>query len=743
MKILIATPYYSPKVGGLENYAEHIAQGLAKLGWDVHVLTSGDSTNSKISNGITIHTLKTWAIVANTPLSPLWTLQARRLIKQIQPDIINVHAPVPSMALAVKFAAGKTPLIVTYHAGSMRKGRIVPDTLIWIYEHLFLPGLLKRSDAIICASDFVRDEFLATWKSKSTTITPGVDSKMFVPSPQKRVPGRVVFIGDYRDPRKGLDYLETAVALVPGASLRVVGPGDGTNTPFITYAGIVRGAALVGELQSAQMLVLPSTTDAESFGMVLIEAMAAGIPVIGTDIGGIPYVISNGVDGLLVPPANEMQLAEAIRQLMDHPEAADKLAARGRSKAVRDFSWSDRITATRKTFESVAQRAPGVKGKRVFFLHNVISPYRLPVFEEINKVVDLEVNFCITKTSDRKWGTSLGGYSFKHRVLKSLRFGPFILNPTLLSVLLTHSYDIYLVGDFPETALSTFLTIMIAKLRRKPVVLWSETTDNNVIYFQGMVMSPKLRHRFAIATLNTIIAGYRNLLLGRANSYAALSNNARQFLLSQNIKADKIYSGIQVFPSELLPAPNAAKTSSPYAGKKLLLYLGYFNMLKGIDDLIAAVGLVKDNDILLLIAGAGPEEARLKELAAGDPRIQFLGYTEGVQKANLMHWADLFILPTLADCWGLVVNESLHYGTPVITTTAAGSSELIADGVNGIRVAPNDPQALASILSLLITDSLQLTKLNQGAKSTSRDITDSSVGAKPLIDAIMAAGAAQ
>ena len=353
MKVVIATPYFNPKIGGLELYAEHIAHGLATAGWEVHVITSGATVSHTKQGNITVHTLKTWLQIANTPVNPQWVLQARKLIKALKPDIINVHAPVPSMALAVAAAAGDTPVVVTYHAGSMHKGSLFADMIIGVYERLFMPALLARSSAVICASDFVRLEFLTQWSNKTITITPGVDTDVFVPAPSKRVPGRVVFIGDFRDPRKGLPYLLTAISNVPGASLRVIGPGSGTATGKVSYAGVLRGDDLVEELQTAQMLVLPSTTDAESFGMVLIEAMATAIPVIGTRVGGVPYVITENRDGLLVMPFRADQLATAIHALFKDTKLCATLGANGRAKAAQSYQWDERIQRTENLFKKV------------------------------------------------------------------------------------------------------------------------------------------------------------------------------------------------------------------------------------------------------------------------------------------------------------------------------------------------------------------------------------------------------
>ena len=377
----------------------------------------------------------------------------------------------------------------------------------------------------------------------------------------------------------------------------------------------------------------------------------------------------------------------------------------------------------------------------VFFLHNVVSPYRLPIFEELNQSVELDVNFCIARTSDRKWNTSLNGYSFKHTILKSIRLGPFIINPNLLNILFRNSYDVYLVGDFPETVWSTFMTILVAKLRHKPVVLWSETTDNNVIYFQNLALSHNTIHRMILAVLSTGIGMYRKILHTTPDTIAALSHRAHAFLIAQNVPANKIFEGIQVYPCELLDQPDSSKLAKLYNKKTVLLYLGYLNALKGIDHLVLAMKYIPDPNIQLLIVGDGPQKECLKELAKNDDRIEFTGYTEGIAKANLMRRADLLILPTLADCWGMVINESLYYGTPVVASAAAGATEIIQNNVNGKIIPPGNPQALAAMINELTQNKQRLQALKRGAANTSTDITNRRVGAKPLIDAITQAGA--
>jgi glycosyltransferase involved in cell wall biosynthesis len=354
MKLVIATPYFWPALGGLEQYAEQIARGLSAAGHDVHIITSGDTTETVTHDGLTIHRLATRFTISNTPLSFAWTRHIRALLREIQPDVINVHAPVPSIALATWLAAGRTPLVVTYHTGSMKKGSLPADLAIGLYETLVLPRLLKRADHIIAASEFVKNRFLARWIAKTTVITPGVDITRFVPATNPPVDGPILFVGDSRDPRKGLHILREAMRRLPQLKLRVVGPSHPVTQANVTFTGPKTGTDLVHELQTAGLLVLPSTTENESFGMVLVEAMACGRPVIGSRIGGIPAVITDGHNGLLVPAGDPQALAAAIKRLAMDSAFSKRLGEAGRTTAESTYQWNQRVTATQTVFEEVS-----------------------------------------------------------------------------------------------------------------------------------------------------------------------------------------------------------------------------------------------------------------------------------------------------------------------------------------------------------------------------------------------------
>ncbi len=363
-RLLLAAPYFPPHLGGQENYAFHIAQGLQRDdGWEVRVATSGErgwklaQTSYK---GLVVYRLPYLLKLSNTPLHPLTGWWLRRIIKREDIYTVNAHAPVPLFADIAAWVAGRLPVVVTYHMLSMKKGQVPADWLIRPYERYVLPRTLEKAESIICASDSVRDDFLKSYLGKSRTITPGVDSDFFKPA-ARRTPQSILFVGSLNksDTHKGLRYLLEAFRHVsqghPDARLTIVGSGSGRPGfetlvqqlglgKQITFRGGQTGARLQHSFQEAAIFVLPSLND--SFSMVTLEAMAAGLPVIATTVGSLPQLVDEGSTGYLVPPADSRALADKLSYLLAHPAIAERLGAQGRHKATQAFSWHSQAQKT-------------------------------------------------------------------------------------------------------------------------------------------------------------------------------------------------------------------------------------------------------------------------------------------------------------------------------------------------------------------------------------------------------------
>jgi glycosyltransferase involved in cell wall biosynthesis len=357
-KILFVTPYFYPHPGGLENYVYNIARKLSeKYNWNVVVVTSGSTNEKQIEtvNNIKIYRLPVLFKISNTPINPLWYFQIKKIIEREDPDIVDAHSPVPFISDITALAVGDIPFILTYHSGTMKKNIFLSDILIWIYEKLIFKYILNKSMRLIVPSDFVKRTILRGHANKSVIISPGVNINVFKPITKKEnSENTVLFICRFKNMHrmKGFGYLLKAMEQLPFAKLKIIGEKGETSGKNVEYLGPKTGKDLVREIQNSSLLVLPSLAHMESFGMVLIEAMACRVPVIGTNIGGIPEVINNGIDGLIISPKNSTELEKAIRKILTNKQLATSMGEAGYRKVNSKYTWDLRSKLTNDLFVS-------------------------------------------------------------------------------------------------------------------------------------------------------------------------------------------------------------------------------------------------------------------------------------------------------------------------------------------------------------------------------------------------------
>lgn len=384
---MFLTPYFYPKIGGLENYALNIAKGLRDQGkHEVFIVTSNHISKKYVEEkveGLRVIRLPRLFKLSNTPINPFWYSKLRKIIKEEKPDVINAHSPVPLLADMAFFARGKIPFVFTYHAGSLKKGKFLIDIPIRVYENTVLKHILNSSDEVIT----VYPEFIEKLIGNSRSIhqiQPGVDDSLFkINSKIIRDNMTVLYVGriERSSHWKGIEVLIKAIAQVrmsyPEINLHLVGDGNAVEgykklvnklglTDNVTFMGAMRGDNLANAYQTATMLVLPSTTAAESFGMVLIEAMACSLPVIGSDIGGIPNVINNHETGILVKPNSIESLVRAINSTLRFPKTAKEYAINAAAIVNNEFHWQHKIDKTNKLLINVTASKMQSTNNKVF-----------------------------------------------------------------------------------------------------------------------------------------------------------------------------------------------------------------------------------------------------------------------------------------------------------------------------------------------------------------------------------------
>ena len=332
MKVLIASPYYSG-VGGLQQYTYRIAVGLHEAGVDMGVVTT---SRVPCTSGPLVFTLPRLATISNTPFSLSWFGSIKRVIDEFDPDVVNGHLPVPYMADVAERVCGDRPFVLTYHNDAVG---ISPLTklLVRAYYDILGKETIKRASRIITTSQryAARSPYLKGFLNKTATVPPGVDLATFNPSvysgfikDKHGVEGPVIlFVGQLNKAHrhKGLPILIRALRhLDPSTTLVVIGSGNWLShyaadakhagvADRVVFAGIIPEEEMPLYYRGADLTVLPTYTDAEGFGMVLAEANACGRPVIGTNVGGIPSVIKDHHNGLLIEPGDLRGLEQAIR----------------------------------------------------------------------------------------------------------------------------------------------------------------------------------------------------------------------------------------------------------------------------------------------------------------------------------------------------------------------------------------------------------------------------------------------
>jgi phosphatidylinositol alpha-mannosyltransferase len=296
------------------------------------------------------------AVAANGSLARVGIFVARRSVRRFLSagrfDVIHVHEPwLPGIARHAVRAA-RVPVVGTFHCYSDT------PTLAVRMARRALGHHARHMGAAIAVSRAAGDFARSVFRGPTYLVPNGVDTGHFSsaidiarhtgespnavgPSP----PLRLLFVGRYDEPRKGLQHLLRAASLVRdrgrAVEVLVVGAGDGPQDPALARAanarflGRLSDAALVDRYRTADIFCAPST-HGESFGLVLIEAMACGCPVIASDIRG--YREGAAGAALLVPPGEPVPLAEAIVRLADNAAVRRQLAARGHRRAEM-LSW--------------------------------------------------------------------------------------------------------------------------------------------------------------------------------------------------------------------------------------------------------------------------------------------------------------------------------------------------------------------------------------------------------------------
>jgi phosphatidylinositol alpha-mannosyltransferase len=293
--------------------------------------------------------------------------RTRRWLREGRFDVLHIHEPtVPSLSMLACFAASG-PMVATFHTATAR------SRALQVFGSVLQPGLEKITGRI-AVSPAARRVVVEHLGGDAVLIPNGVAVRRFHGA--RPLAGRpnaptVAFLGRIDEPRKGLAVLLEAlpelVELVPDVRLLIAGPGDVDDvreTIPASLRGHVELLGLVSDADKARVyasgdVYCAPNTHGESFGIVLIEAMATGTPVVAADLEAFRRVLEDGKAGVLVPVADPAALASALADLLGDPQRQRQLADAGRV-AVQAYDWSTVTARIVEVYETVAAAVPAV-----------------------------------------------------------------------------------------------------------------------------------------------------------------------------------------------------------------------------------------------------------------------------------------------------------------------------------------------------------------------------------------------
>jgi glycosyltransferase involved in cell wall biosynthesis len=331
---------------------------------------------------------------------------------------------------------------------------------------------------------------------------------------------------------------------------------------------------------------------------------------------------------------------------------------------------------------------------RVLVVSEIPTPYRLPLYRRIVERGELEVEiaFCAESQPDRPWSLDEQLAGVPHRVLRGFpitrrsRRNTFVyeVNPGIVPLLVRGRFDALVVGGYAVFAEQA--AIAYARLTHTPFLL----------HVESHLGKPR---RNAVTRVKSLVLPH---VVGAAAAGLAVGTAARRYLEAYGLGGDRIYT----FPNTIDVQAYAQAAAAVRADaaevrrrralpERFLLFVGRLVEAKGIPELLRAHAALGTDAPSLLVAGEGP----LEDVVAAAPNTVVLGFQEQRALIELYTLADALVVPSRDEPWGVVVNEALACGTPVVATDAVGAAtDLIRDGIDGRVVTAGNVGALTAAL---------------------------------------------
>ncbi len=373
MKILHVGKYYYPYSGGMESVVKDLCEGLFEKGHDVTVLCSHDKTEHEevVINGVKVIRVPRTGVLFGQNLNPSFHFYLHRLSRGA--DLVHIHCPHPQAESLSLTLSKEIPIVATYHSDVVRQ-----KVLLSLYRPVF-NSFLKRVKKVYVPTQNHIDysQFLIQNRHKCEIIPFGIREDYLASTESNLNYARdfrskhgayALFVGRLVG-YKGLPVLiEAAKKIDTDKKVVIVGDGpdreklenlikeEGLEDRVLLLGRVMDSDAFVGLYHGCEMLVLPSVTPNENFGVVQLEAMACSKPVVTTNLkSGVPAVGIKNETCLIVNPGDSNELADAMNSIFNDIELKSKLGSAGRVHFDRNYTWSNMISMQTSSYRRTVE----------------------------------------------------------------------------------------------------------------------------------------------------------------------------------------------------------------------------------------------------------------------------------------------------------------------------------------------------------------------------------------------------
>lgn len=681
------------------------------------------------------------------------------LIREQRVQVVHAHLTYAVIWGVLACRLAKVPIVATLHVAPTSASGFQRDS---IREWLMIEFLRWRRATILAVSEAVRGAFVAKYNLppyRIQVIHNGVKVVTF----ERRNPERGIQLRQqFRFPQnakvlitvavlrapKGVDILLRALPAilraVPELRLLVVGEGPTRDswTRLAAHLGVDEAVHWAGYRQDvpallagSDLFVLPSREDA--FPTVLLEAMAAELPIVATNVGGIPEIINSPAVGVLVPPRDPAALAKEITELLQQDKTRKTIAAAGRRRVVEQFSgqrWMDRLMTAYR--EATGERTGPLRVAVVEFagkgglIHYAFQLCRAMSSEGAAVTLLTDENYeldalkhpfrllKIFRLWDPKADAGTGGRGdtgTMRRMRRGVKY--YRAWKDLASHLESEKYDVVQLGDirFPADLFA------LRRVRRRAKILGD--ICHNVMRFsgEGSFKAPK-------ATL----AAYRRIyrLFDRIFVHYEVNRAAFQSVFpSSSGNVAVIVHGNQELFGELrapLRTANRLRTELGFLpGEEVVLFFGTLSSYKGIDLLLeafVAVALRHTRSRLVIVGFPLPDfdlarhQALAQSFGMGE-RVRILPrYVDSAEVSAWMELASVVVFPYREIYQSGALHLAQTFGAPIVATRVGATPDVIEHGVHGLLVEPGDADAMADAISSLLADPDLAKQLGQAGR---------------------------